>query len=315
MGKKFWNVIGGEIDSEIINIRNRQVRNDFLYYQKNPKVIVRQFLIAIGIILVATPTGLYILTTLPKDVSDAIWWVIVGIFMLLLYVAMYIIKHAISTKNEAINILLAEKNGWIFDKHLDFESKKILENHFPFLSRGEGRYISNQFFGQTIIENKLVNFWAANLSFVIGRGKFKTHKKATLFAFQIPKKIENPFHIFEEFDLSVLRKKDFEVESVDFNNAFAIRYSKGNKEAENEIVRILTPGIQQELLDCAKKYGQFGVGFFDDTVLFTTESHALANFFPHPFSDFVIDPAAEKFLNKQMEDLFIVAGKIFKFVD
>lgn len=315
MGKKFWNVIDGEIDSDIINIRNRQVRNDFLYYQKYPKVIVRQFLIVVCIILVAVPIAFFTLARVPQDAFEIVGGLIVAIFMILLYVAGYIITHAISTKKEAFNILLAEKNGWIFDKYLYFENQTTLENHFPFLARGESRYISNQFFGQTIIENKRVNFWAAKLEFSVGTGKMKTYKNATLFAFQIPKKIENPFHIFEEFDLSVLRKKDFEVESVDFNNTFAIRYSKGKKEAESEIVRILTPGIQQELLDCAKKYGQFGVGFFEDAVLFTTESHALANFFPHPFTDFEIDPAAEKLLNKQMSELFIVAGKIFKFVD
>lgn len=310
-----WDAMDGEIRESDIAPQIATMKNDFLYFQKNPNAIRNKAYILGGLVIGYLIAAIVFAMVIQLEDLEILMQLSAGVIFFLLAGVFGLFGHGASVKKSMTNFLVAEKNGWFYDPRRSIQRLNEMQKKFPILKRGGGKSIGEQYWGKTLINGKIINFSMGLHRYETRSGKQRVTHEATLMAFQMPRTVERPFFIREEMPGVIFAEKDIQLESVEFNKKFVVKYSDAEESNASEIMRVLTPGAQQHFLELAKKFEHFRVAFSGDTVLFSVEGDLLSPFYIDWFGKFEVDPQDEKLMHENMNMLFGVAGEMVKFVD
>ena len=239
--------------------------------QKNPSYIkkIRNKSILIGI-LIALPL-IYI--GIQYQIEVLVWGIVVlGLSFFSVY--MYLKKIA----KDIIKWGIAQKNNWVYDPNTDVLRAREFMREYPEIFRkgDKGQSLDDQFWGT----HKKISFTAGLFQYKVssGRNNSSTTYHRHYYAIKSPK-TDIRFHLYPEGIGSkvanVFTKKQINTESIAFNKAFAFSYKGKKEEKAIDIVRTLTPAVQQMLVDLKQKRALLEVLFAEDTIIFLFKGNLL----------------------------------------
>lgn len=198
-------------------------------------------------------------------------------FSLMLY---FLINNYLkSLLNDLTYFLLATKNSWIYNPKINYNSYLNLRNLFPELfNRGDtNQSIDNELWGLTSVGNY---FYSGSFTYDTEHTKYingkRTRRTITYNKFFITialsKSTQSRFHLFPENiasnTLNFFRKKEINVESLKFNEIFAFNYNGEKIEEEQSIVKVLSPAVQEKLIQLNSHKKNLEVLFLDNSITF-----------------------------------------------
>jgi hypothetical protein len=217
-------------------------------------------------------------------------------------------KKIIKLQKDYFLMNIAQENNWNFSASKNYYRWHEAKSFFgDILWYGT----QNQCFNREIWgkENQY-NFWFGNFHFEnllikVKNISFVSKHNKSVFAIHLPKKIKQKIKIESMHTISFFKKRTLKTESINFNKYFLLSGRDQKQKTHQEILEILTPALQVQLLEILKTEGPFDILFSKDTALFVFHKTILkkmkTNFFKSP--------------KKQIEDKILFEKKIKNLLD
>lgn len=231
-----------------------------------------------------------------------------------------------SLARDMIKIQIAQSNGWIYDPSEDFEKwRKLKINFYEIFQKGdEKQNVEDQFWGSIIYEGKRYDFYAGlffytDVSYDIkGRKQERTFTKH-FFSIRLNKTIKARFFLYPEGFGSKFKNffstKEINTESIEFNKRFAFSYNGSKDENALEIVKTLSPAVQNQLVNLSKRKRDSSILFSDSCVFFMFDGFFLKKMKTSLFKGVDIDEADKVYLDNELKVLIDIAVDVAKYLD
>lgn len=269
--KRVWDPIEKELSLEEIRKADKKLEEELDEMKKKPEELKKKKNKLMFWAFLGTVGGIFLAFFVHERLL---------IVSFLSWIPYYSYVHKIQSKvRDMAKYLIAQKKGWVYDPRESGERWKKLEKKYPSLFKkgDKGQKIGDEFWGEFKIKERKVDMWVGVFEYKVetrdskGRTQTTTYHKNML-ALHLPKDLGVNFRLEPESllhgFLDWFRKKEINTESVDFNKAFAFYYEGKREESELGIVKVLSPAVQDKLLDCRKRRGDFSLEFKEDTAIF-----------------------------------------------
>jgi len=319
-----WDPLGKGPDLNIISREN--ARNQLIYNElkKNPGYVKKKFyqILLFSLLLGGGVIALTIIFAIDARL------IFLGIFIAFSLPSAYHIKWKKIGK-DLIKLQIAQSKGWIYNPSknsmLWIEYAGIFREIF---SKGdESQNFEDIFWGSVKKGLKTHQFVAGNFEYYIvsrdskGR-KHRSKHEENFFIIHLPKDIKTRFFIYPENIFSKIgnffTKKEVNTESNKFNKTFAFKYNGSKDEKAMEIVKILSPRVQEELikLNESDKTRGLNVLFSKNSVVFLFKGPMINKM----KTDFIFKSTElhqddVKFIEDRLDTLTDISTEIVKYLD
>ncbi len=316
---EFWDC-ADSINLNLVKNNCANIQAKYSKLEQNPKLISKQFLIAYIIGIIGTSLGIFLLTEgIGGDFSIVIIilsWIYAGVL------------HQ-TYKKLAIDIIklqIAKTKNWIYDPKEDYQKWNKIKNIYPelFDKGNKNRYLEDQFWGKTQFKNKEFYFHSGLFSYDVesrdskGRRHTTTYKK-NFIALYTPKKINSRFYIYPENLFSqignLFTKKEIETESNEFNKSFAFSYNGSKVDNNMEIIRTLSPSVQEKLVELKNRKKSVSVLFSGNVVTFMFEGILFKKLHTNFRKSLEIDQKDIEFIDKELQDVVDISTEMMQYLD
>jgi len=294
---------------------NNKPRRDFL------KLVAFTFVVAVAIVLPDIRGGESLLACM---------------FYILFFTSMPVIIFAwrsIRFTKDLLKLRVAHNNQWVYAPSKNYSLQFYYAELFPeiFNKSVYGQYFEDMFWGNVKRGNLICDFVSGNFVYLKrynkSNGKVNYIKiNNSFFVFKLSKKIKSRFLLKPDKNRgkenSLFWKKPYKelnVESSKFNELFSFEYAGSRDAKELDIVSILSPRIQEELV----KLGQNGTKNSNVSVLFTDQSVVFS--FDWELMDKVntnfmlrsleLDPRDVKHINDKLDKMINISTEVVKYID
>lgn len=302
-------------DFETVKDNSAEIEAKFENLEKNPNQISKHYGFAWGFFAILFSIGLTI-TILTGIIHFVIFGFILGILPVGIVNQMYK-KLGV----DLVKLQIAKEKNWIYDPHKNSPKWRQLKDNFPeiFKKGNKNRYVEDQYWGDV----KNTQFHMGLFSYTVetgsGKNKSSTTYHKNYFAMKLEKPLKSRFFLYPENTFSKIgnffTKKEINTESIEFNKQFAFSYNGSKGEKAQEIVKTLSPAVQQELLDMNKKKGDFEVLFVNNCIVFLFDGKLL----PKPKTNFrkslKVAKEDKQIIEKQINELITIGSKIYSYLD
>ena len=303
--KTYWDPVWGQIHENQFNENIKNLEKEYQQYKNNPKKIKKIFIYTI---IFSTSVTIILLLILILSKFEINLFLHLGIFILVPF-----FYHTYYKKfgENILKLSLAKKYNWQFNPQINIEHSLILKRIYPHLLNlnSEG-LVYNEFWGKF----KNLNFYFSEYS----TSKSKTSKNSTIFIFKLNKPIKKNF-ILKPKQLNrsekINKKEQIDTESLAFNQTFLIYYNGIKIEQESKIIKILSPAVIVEFLNLNKKYGEFFVEFFNETIIFVFTKDLIKLKYTNLIKNIEVDARDELLINNLLSDLLNISNKIEKYIN
>jgi len=233
------------------------------------------------------------------------------------------------TGKDLIKSQIAKAKGWTYNPSqnavLRFDYATLFKEIFR--KGDESQVFEDIFWGRVKKGIKHHQFVAGNFEYyTVSRGskgrKHRTKHTENFFAIKLPQKIKTRFYIYPEGLFSKIgnffTKKELNTESNTFNKTFAFKYNGSKDEKAMEIVKVLSPRVQEELVRLNESGKNKGVSvlFSSDTVIFSFKGALLGKM----KTDFVfksteLHPDDTRLIEERLDKLIDISTEIVKYLD
>ncbi len=326
-GKKFWDPAGfvPSVDDAASNASKDYAK--YLYLRKYPSVIWKWLGIFIGCFVFL----FFLFVFLDLFFVN---FLLVILFFIFLFAAFSNLRKV---QRSVVKIEVANENNFLFLKESSAQRWKKYKDLYPeIFNRGDdSQRVEDCFWGIVDVGKSKVSFVSGIFHFVTvsydSRGRQSRHPYwFNFFIAKLPSEINSRFFLYPEGVFSKIKnffsKKKVHTSSVDFNKTFAFKYKGKKSEKELDILKVLSPRVQEELLRL-NAYKRKSFGFFKRktsgiSVLFTRDSVVFfmpgkvikkgkTNFLKSPS----INEADKVYLNKELEFMVNISNDISKYLD
>ncbi len=177
-------------------------------------------------------------------------------------------------ERKLVELLISKENNWLYNPNKDRQKWIELKSLFgEIFNKGDrAQFVFRQFWGSVGSDN--VTFWKSRFKYTIGTGKSSHTMTETVYAFKLPKTVaENfllvPQNLLNRLEASINLK--ITTESNDFNKLFHIEYRGKTNDVGDEIFQVLSPDVQEKLIDFRNSCGNFSLLFKGDVMLVVFE--------------------------------------------
>jgi hypothetical protein len=332
---KAWDPTGISPNIERLKEINAKNQAKYLFLQKNPKYPKKTMWSVFLMSLVVALILFYIADIIPY-LGDIFY--ILGIIILFLP-SFGFYFGLVGLGKDLIKLQIANENHWLYEPERDKELWNRYSKLYPEIFRkGEKKQYLEDLFWGAVNKNGYWNYFVSGLfNYTITTRDSKGRRKDTeltnhFFAIKLPKKLKSRFFIYPENGLSKIRnffsKKEINTESTKFNKTFAFSYNGDKGDKALEIVKTLSPRVQEELLKLndskiksTKAMGNplakgISVLFTDDVMIFSSFGPLI----PIMKTDFLfrsvkIDQRDKEFISNELNTLIHISTEIVKYLD
>jgi len=226
---------------------------------------------------------------------------------------------------DLIKAQIAKENNWLYDPKYNPYKWSTLKNYFPevFDKGNKNQYVEDQFWGVTQNGLKTTYFTTGKFTYTIEKGSGK-HKSSTTFhkhyfAFPLEKELKSRFLLYPENGFSKLKnfftKKEINTESIEFNKTFAFLYNGQKGDKAMDIVKTLSPVIQEKILKLKNEKGETTILFVQNTIIFLFEGIMLKNIMTNFDENVVIKQEDKDTFTNQLQTLIGISNEMMKYLD
>ena len=309
-----------EVNLDTIRTNSAKIEAKYLQLQKNPKKIKNQFLLAYSILIIGIIIGVLILITTGSFQVT---------FFLIFFLSFPIFFLHSSYKSLSVDIIklqIAEQKSWVYNPEHDRTKWSSLRRVFPeiFTEGNENQYVEDQFWGTTKVKNKAFHFHSGLFSYDVvtrdskGRRHTTTYKKHYI-SLYTPKKLKCRFHLHPEGAFSkignIFTKKEIKTESNAFNKTFAFSYKGSKGENAQEIVKTLSPAIQDKLVELSKRKNGTEVLFNDNTITFRFDGIFFKNLHTNLKKSLKINSKDLEYIDQELSTLSEISSEVIQYLD
>jgi phage pi2 protein 07 len=304
------------------------LQDKFEKYKKKPGILFR------NLFLLSLPgIGVIFFAVLYKELYSFFSDALVGgnadgsIFFLVLILPIIYIGRILSLQRDLIKIIIADEYNWVYSPDKRRNRWMDLVRVYPELFKRGNRdqNFQDEFWGKFSGKRQMVDFWSGMFEYTTERGSGKHRSKSTyrkyVVALRLNKKLKSDFLLkpnsIEAWFLSFVRKNEnINTESVDFNKCFSVFYNGNKIEKQLEIIKTLSPSVQEKILNMREEQGKFSLQFRGETVLFVFSGYLLrrmkTNFFLRGVR---LDPRDAKTIQDRMNSILDISSEIVPFLD
>ncbi|MCF7861982.1 DUF3137 domain-containing protein [Candidatus Woesearchaeota archaeon] len=176
------------------------------------------------------------------------------------------------------NIAVGQK--WFYDPYLDSDRGSMLYDKIKEItSIGDNNYVEDQIWGFHDNQGLRYFFYSGVYVYVVRGSKSSTSYENYFFMIKLPKKLRSTFAITPETAFSKIgaffSKKEINVESTEFNKMYSFSYNGEKDKKAMDIVRTLSPAVQEQLVKLGRDIKGLHILFKEDTVSFLFEGRLL----------------------------------------
>lgn len=318
--RTFWdptnNLNLGKVKQNSIDIFSKYEK-----LKEDPKIISRQKRNGIIIGITGTIISISIATLVQKNIFQTI---IFGTIISWIYYGTLSSYY----KNLAVDLIkaqIAKDNHWLYDPEHDRDKWYLLSNTFPEIFRkgNKSQYVEDQFWGIFEKNSKQTNFNTGRFSYTIETGSGKNRSSTTYhkyyYIFSIPKELQSRFHLYPEHIgskiLNFFTKKEINTESIEFNKTFAFSYNGKKDEKALNIVKTLSPAIQEKLVRLSQDKKDLNILFAKNAILFCFDGYLLTKPETNFEKKLELDQKDKKVIDDQMNSLIEISTEMSRFLD
>ncbi len=300
----------GKIDVEKIKQNSYELDAKYKYLCENPNIIKNQMITGLKIGLIGTiilvPLNYY---TILGKLGGYYFLVIPWLFFLVQSFLLY--NDEIE---DIIKLQIAKKNNWLYDPAEDPVYWEYLEKEIPsFFRKGLGEQkTQNMFWGDINKKNKKYYFHGGEFKYNLSNKNFKIENYIILYN---EKKVETAFKLVKSTPKNKASKKEIRTESNEFNKRFSFVYNGNKEEEELEIMKVLSPRVQEELIKLHDKNKDIIIIFQDNYIIISEEGPILKNIKTSFNNSHLIDKRDIDFLEEKLNSLSIISAELLKHLD
>jgi hypothetical protein len=315
---KMWDP-SGTINYDLIKSNCAKIEATFMQLEKNPNQISKQFMTSYIIGGVGTLLGILIFLINSSQFGFLI------IFLSWIYTGILVSTYK-KLVIDLIKLQIAKTNFWAYDPNVSKGNWRSHNQLFPelFSLGNQNQYFEDQFWGKTEFKSKDNYFHSGLFSYDVvtrdskGRRHTTTYKKHFISVYT-EKEIKTRFKISPEGVFNKIgnffSKKEINTESNEFNKAFAFSYNGSKDNEAQNIVKVLSPAVQDKLLSMKNKKGSYSALFSNHAVTFIFDGL----FFKQIHTDFkkslVIDSRDSDFLENELNTVIDISNEIMQYLD
>lgn len=320
--KTYWDPASGTVSSAQFADDTARLKREFVAYRekfrKNPEGRQRRFTIAMAVAVAVNMVVLvFMMWYEPAAAPQIVLLVLFGTV-----VALIALKGTNAVlETDAVKYALAHAQGWLYSPYEPNQRMKQLVTTFGKLfNRGTSRSVDDELWGSVEVQGAAVPFWLCDFTYTTGSGKTRETHDVSVVAIRLPRQIHTAFYLAAPTrdpiaQALTLSSGDIKLESTDFNGRFEVYVNDKKVGASQEVLQILTPAVQQRLIELDKKYlGEVRV-FFDRDVAF----FMVPRMFGAAHTDFNVKPEIDQRdiegIKQQIVDFVTLAGDIARFLD
>lgn len=311
----FWDLANETIRQENFSSENKKLKDKLDIYQKNPKKIkINRFLIVIIPILI----GIALFVIIPPF---AIFCIVGGIIGSFGYTS-----HVHNIQKDLVKLMIAEEKDWAYSPEERRKRWLLLSSCYDkFFKKGdEDQTLEDEIWGKFSFNQKDINFWTGIFKYAVVTYDSKGNRQKQTFrenciAFELEKKMKTDFRLVPEGIgskiMNFFTKKEINTESTNFNKTFAVYYNGKKTENELEIVKTLSPAMQEKLLTFVKDYGRISIWFRENVVLITFHKFFLNKMKTNFFKKVEIEESDKESLQTSFKEILTILGEISQYLD
>jgi hypothetical protein len=298
------------IKSQCINLEAQ-----YKYLQHNPNVIKYQY--KSGIIVGVIGTLIGILPLLFYSIQVGFYFICISWFYLIAQKSFYT-----DITKDIIKLQLANKKNWLFDPLQNKTKWSHLKKMFPlvFKKGDQNQRVENMFWGNFLYNNKSHYFHAGELSYDIQKlginGKYRKVKQTEHYIIVYNEKnIHSTFMLIPETFKSKFNKKEIKTESHEFNRRYSFVYEGSKFSKELNIVKILSPAVQEKLLTLCRKNEDISILFHKNTIVFNLKGPMFKEIHTNFKNNSAIDQRDIDLIDSKLTNLTEISSGIIKYLD
>ncbi|PLW80438.1 hypothetical protein C0585_02475 [Candidatus Woesearchaeota archaeon] len=234
------------------NIRNNvsKLESKLEKYKKNPSSLRRNYYLFFFFGLLGSFASAFLMIFYEPYFM---WGIVLSMIPFSVLASKY---HSLG--KDLIKLQIARENGWLYDPNNHYNRWSKYAKAFPEIYRqgNQGQYLDDRFWGK--VSNN--DFHCGNFTYQVRKKSGKKSHTRTYhtyyFIFPLKKRIASRFLLYGENIFSKIgnffTKKEINTESIEFNKIFAFSYNGRKDEHAINIVKSLSPAIQEKLIHLKK---------------------------------------------------------------
>lgn len=175
---------------------------------------------------------------------------------------------------------VAKKYFWTYDPTPSKPEAEVFKKKFPYFFPKSTKplrdVVDDQLWGSFSQNGLKRSFHSGVYVYSKAQGRSSKEVNFNFFALQLNKKISIPFTLVPEFEKFMFTKKfskkELNLESIAFNKVFFFEYDGSKDDVSLCATKVLSPVVQNMLVDIAKDYVGLRVAFLDDIIMFGFDS-------------------------------------------
>ncbi len=275
---KVWDP-AGQLDYDFIRHCAGKTQAEFLKLEQNPKKIKRKYNRTLIFSILVTLFSVYSVLVLN-------WPANLFVIVILSWIYFGTVSSAYTKlAKDIIKLRIALEHNWIYNPIEDNKRWAQLSQGFPeiFDKGNKNRYVEDQYWGHINHANAIQHFTAGIFSYTVesGHGKNRSSRTYTknYFIFPLHKNTTKRFHLYPENTFSrffqKFSRKEINTESIAFNKAYAFSYKGKKGDMAQDITKVLSPIVQEELVKLRRSRGKTDVLFAENSVVFLFDGFIL----------------------------------------
>ena len=324
---EFWDPTGLVPGVDEARDKGAVVHAKYLFLKNNPGLVLKHLGLMFGVFVLLFLVFAFL----------GVWFVnflLFVAFVILVFVAIYRLNRV---RREVVKLEVADKNGFLFLAERSPTRWQKYKALYPevFDKGRESQRVEDCFWGSVNLNGLKTSFvsgifYYVNVSYD-NKGNRRRHPRwSNFFIAKLPSRNESRFFLYPQSFFSKVgnffSRKKVHTSSVDFNKAFAFKYKGKRSEKELDIVKILSPGVQEELLKL-NEHKRKSLGFFerrtsgisvlfaDDSVVFFSPGRLLRK----TKTNFLKSPEIKEedlvFLKEELESMISISNNITRYLD
>ena len=318
--KSFWDFTGTRVKEASFIGDNEKLDKEFKKLKKHPNKIKTNFFFA------CLPIAFFfaVLLFAPQIISAIISSSDEGIYLLILPFAPAVIYYTRIKKLEIdlIKKLIAEEYNWIYSPKESYLRWSAAKSFSPkiFDKGTRTKRLEDEFWGNYKSPKQTVDFWSGLFTYETGSDKYRVKHVETVFAIRLNKYLTKKFSIVPSNAFrsvsNFFTKKDIDTESAKFNSKFDVEYDGTKIDNHLDIIKILSPAVQVQLLEFLDNHGSFSL-FFEGSVFFIVMKGKLFSKMKTSFllKGVYLHPEDRKNLEEKMNSMINISSQIVPYLD
>ncbi|MFP4567669.1 MAG: hypothetical protein ACLFN8_01870 [Candidatus Woesearchaeota archaeon] len=316
-------------------VRDKNIKNHstYLFLKNNPNYAINTAL-KIGAIFAILFIIFEIIIAITTKMHAARIYIPLGLIVSLAIFYHYVTK---STK-DIIKLEVANQKNYLYWPDINHDLWRTYQKKYPEIFSKGDKYqnLEDIFWGTEEINNKKVHFTTGIFNYTTTTRDKDGNERNTkhtdhYFIIKLPKKLESRFFLYPENIFSkitnMFQNKEINTESYKFNKTFAFSYKGKRSEKEMNITKILTPRVQEELLNLSehkKKQKSFlrrhttqglSILFAEEEVIYYAPGHLLTKTKTNFFTQNTIHNEDKEKITQELQTITKISNEIIKYLE